>query len=74
MLSQRILSAADAQAKLTDFLRKAVEKGKISVNPRYGTFDKKGASPGVVPPKAPTTTTTPSTAPGGPTPSPPIGP
>ena len=58
-IRQRILDQNDAQVKLTDFLRKAVDKGKISVNPRYGHFAKTGPAPGVVPPEAPTTTTVP---------------
>lgn len=58
-IRQRILDQNDAQVKLTDFLQKAVAKGKISVNPRYGHFAKSGAAPGVVPPEAPTTTTVP---------------
>lgn len=39
---------------LTDFIDGKVKKAKIKVNPRYGTFDTEGESPGVVPPKSPT--------------------
>jgi hypothetical protein len=30
-----------------------VNKAKIEINPKYGTFDKDGNSPGVVPPSRP---------------------
>lgn len=46
----------EGQAEFSDFLQEAVEKAKISVNPRYGRFSKDGQSPGVIPPGAPTTT------------------
>jgi hypothetical protein len=38
------------------FVQEAVEKSDITVNPRYGTFDKSG--PAVVPPQAPNTSST----------------
>jgi len=50
------------------FLQEAVQKADITVNPRYGTFDKAG--PAVVPPKAPETTSTSAPA-GGPADAPP---
>jgi parvulin-like peptidyl-prolyl isomerase len=43
-----------SQAKLQEWLRGEVDKAKITVNPRYGRFDKQGLT--VVPPEAPTTT------------------
>ncbi|HUP87625.1 MAG TPA: peptidylprolyl isomerase [Acidimicrobiales bacterium] len=61
---------SDSQAAFTDFLRDALAKAKISVNPRYGRFSKDGQSPGIIPPGAPTTT-----VPGGaPPPQQPFGP
>jgi peptidyl-prolyl cis-trans isomerase SurA len=44
------------QGAFDEFLKEAVEKAEITVSPRYGTFDKAG--PAVVPPQAPTTTST----------------
>jgi parvulin-like peptidyl-prolyl isomerase len=41
------------QGPFNDFLSKASTKAKVEVNPRYGTYDKSGDSPQVVPPKAP---------------------
>ncbi len=41
------------QGPFNEFLTEASSKAKIEVNPRYGTFDKSGQSPEVVPPKAP---------------------
>jgi parvulin-like peptidyl-prolyl isomerase len=54
---------SEGQAGFSDFLQKALSKAKISVNPRYGTFSKDGQSPGVIPPKAPTTTVAGSSSP-----------
>ncbi|MCA1691154.1 MAG: peptidylprolyl isomerase [Actinobacteria bacterium] len=53
-----------SRSKLQDWLNGAVEKAKITVNPKYGTFDKKALT--VVPPAAPSTTVAPqsSTPPG----------
>jgi len=56
-----------ARAKLTDagqekvlaVLQEAVQKARIEVNPKYGSFRKTGGSPGVVPPESG------ATAPGG---------
>jgi foldase protein PrsA len=56
---------------LNDFLRDAIAKTKLSVNPKFGTFDKKSQPPRIVPPSVPTTvkssgataTTTTTTAP-----------
>lgn len=41
------------QEKLLTWLQETVTKTKIEINPKYGTFDKNGASPGVVPPAKP---------------------
>ncbi len=41
------------QEKLLTWLQETVSKAKIEINPKYGTFDKEGASPGVVPPAKP---------------------
>jgi len=46
----------EGENEFSDFLELAVRDAKISVNPRYGRFDKTGQAPGVVPPGAPTTT------------------
>ena len=51
------LQQADGNV-INDFLDKALAKAKIAVNPRYGHFDKKAQTPGVVPPSLPATTTT----------------
>jgi foldase protein PrsA len=57
----------DQQSVVSDFLQKALTKAKVTVNPKYGHFDKgdpkKNTQPQVVPPKGPTTSST--TAPGG---------
>jgi len=50
-------AAASARDKLSAWADDAVNKAKISVNPKYGTWDKNGAQSRVVPPQAPTTTT-----------------
>jgi foldase protein PrsA len=50
------------QEKLLNWLQDTVGKAKIVVNPKYGTFDKSGSSPGVVPPARPADTT-PTTVP-----------
>lgn len=47
---------AEGQDEFSGFLEEAVRSARISVNPRYGTFEKEGQSPGIVPPDAPTTT------------------
>ncbi len=50
------------QEKLLTWLQETISKAKIEINPRYGTFNKEGASPGVVPPARPadaTSTTVP---------------
>ncbi len=49
--------AETGQEKLLTWLQETVAKANIEVNPRYGTFDKEGASPGVVPPARPTDAT-----------------
>jgi foldase protein PrsA len=49
-------AAASARDKLSAWADEAVNKAKISVNPKYGTWDKNGAQSRVVPPQAPTTT------------------
>ena len=43
----------DAQGPFNEFLGNVSSKAKVEVNPRYGTYDKSGDSPQVVPPKAP---------------------
>ena len=53
---QRLL--AESQDEFTNFLRDQIAKAKVAVNPRYGRFDGKAESPGVIPPQAPATTTT----------------
>lgn len=50
--------ADSGQEKLLTWLQETVAKAKIEINPRYGTFNKEGASPGVVPPARPAETTT----------------
>ena len=41
------------QEKLLTWLQETVSKAKIEINPKYGTFNKEGSSPGVVPPARP---------------------
>jgi len=56
----------NGQEKLLTWLQETVSKAKIEINPKYGTFDKEGASPGVVPPAKPaggSSTTVPSVSP-----------
>lgn len=53
-IQQRLQS--DAQQALSEFLREKVSSAKITVNPRYGTFQADGPAPGIVPPTAPSTT------------------
>jgi len=61
------------QEKLLTWLQETVTKARIVVNPKYGTFDKTGASPGVVPPTRPAVTT-PTTPAAGISPAPsPVG-
>lgn len=54
--------AQESQNAVQGFLEEAVEKANIKINPKYGKFDKgdpaTGASPRVVPPEGPATTTT----------------
>ncbi|MGI9022245.1 MAG: peptidylprolyl isomerase [Acidimicrobiales bacterium] len=63
-------AAAAAQEKLSAWADETIAKADISVNPKYGTFEKAGAQSRVVPPEAPTSATT-APAPGGGTPEPP---
>ena len=59
--------AASGQEKLLTWLQETVAKAKIEINPKYGTFNKEGASPGVVPPARPAdaaSTTVPPLVPG----------
>ena len=59
--------STNGQEKLLTWLQETVSKAKIEINPKYGTFNKEGASPGVVPPARPadaTPTTTPGLVPG----------
>jgi foldase protein PrsA len=66
--ARRRLTTA-GQEKLLTWLQETVAAAKIEVNPKYGTFNKEGASPGVVPPAqpsdAPATTVGISPAPAG---------
>jgi parvulin-like peptidyl-prolyl isomerase len=48
-------ASASAQDKLEAWVDGVINKAKITVNPKYGRFDKKGAQSRVVPPQAPTT-------------------
>ncbi len=48
----------NGQEKLLTWLQETVTKSKIQINPRYGTFNKEGSSPGVVPPARPADSTT----------------
>jgi parvulin-like peptidyl-prolyl isomerase len=61
--------ATAGQEKLLTWLQETVSTAKVEVNPKYGTFNKEGASPGVVPPARPAdatpTTVSISPAPGG---------
>jgi foldase protein PrsA len=45
--------STNGQEKLLTWLQETVGKAKIEINPKYGTFNKEGASPGVVPPARP---------------------
>ncbi|HEX3621071.1 MAG TPA: peptidylprolyl isomerase [Acidimicrobiales bacterium] len=65
--------AASGQDKLLAWLQDTIGKAKIAVNPKYGTFDKTGSSPGVVPPARPADTTPTTAAVGGVTPAPGVG-
>jgi foldase protein PrsA len=47
---------SESEQEFTGFLQAALTDAKVTINPRYGTFNKEGQSPGVVPPGAPTTT------------------
>jgi len=51
-------AAAAAQEKLIVWADETVNKAKIDVNPKYGTFEKAGAQSRVVPPEAPASATT----------------
>jgi parvulin-like peptidyl-prolyl cis-trans isomerase-like protein len=58
-----------SEQKLTDWLKGALDKAKVKVNPKFGRFDKNQATPGVVPPQAPpsqTPTSVPTGIPGAP--------
>jgi len=57
-------AAAASQDKLAGWADEAIAKANISVNPKYGHWEKNGAQSRVVPPEAPTTST-PAPAPGG---------
>ncbi len=58
--------AANGQEKLLTWLQETIAKADIQINPKYGTFNKEGASPGVVPPARPAdaSTTVPGLIPG----------
>jgi parvulin-like peptidyl-prolyl isomerase len=57
-----------SQGEVQTFLEQQINKARIKVNPRYGTFDKgdaqAGKQPQVIPPKGPSTTTTSGPVPG----------
>lgn len=53
---QQVLLAHEE--KFSNWLVDALRKAKIEVNPKYGTFDPTGNNPGVVPPRAPSASTT----------------
>ncbi len=56
--------ARGGQEKVLALLQEAAKKADIAVDPRYGTFNKEGNAPAVVPPQAPgTTIPTPPVAP-----------
>jgi foldase protein PrsA len=55
--------ADSGQEKLLTWLQETITKAKIEINPRYGTFNKEGASPGVVPPARPADATSTTGAP-----------
>jgi foldase protein PrsA len=44
--------AAAAEPKVLALLQEAVQKARIEVNPKYGSFRKTGSSPAVVPPES----------------------
>ena len=48
-------AVSSAQNKLTAWADDTVNKARITVNPKYGRWDKQGAESRVVPPQAPTT-------------------
>ena len=50
------------QEKLLTWLQETIDKADIEVNPKYGTFDKEGATPGVV--ALPESADTPGSVPG----------
>ena len=52
---QKLVSSG--QEKLLTWLQDTVNKAKIEINPKYGTFNKDGDSPGVVPPARPADST-----------------
>ena len=60
--------AESGQAKLLTWLQETIAKAKIEINPKYGTFNKEGSSPGVVPPARPADATSTTVSPFGPAP------
>jgi foldase protein PrsA len=58
----RAKMATGGQEKLLTWLQETIAKAKIEINPKYGTFNKEGASPGVVPPARPADATATTTA------------
>jgi parvulin-like peptidyl-prolyl isomerase len=60
-IRQRIQS--QNRSAISSFIDRALAKAKITVNPRYGRFDRSGAQSGIVPPRAPSTTSTEPAAP-----------
>lgn len=51
-IRQRLLS--ESQSDFEGFVDRALAEADIEVNPRYGTFDRDSAQPGIIPPTAPT--------------------
>jgi len=49
----RLKLTTNGQENLLTWLQETVAKADIEINPKYGTFNKEGASPGVVPPARP---------------------
>ncbi|MDQ4134374.1 MAG: peptidylprolyl isomerase [Actinomycetota bacterium] len=60
---------AAGREKLAEWFTGAVDTTEVSVNPKYGHFEKQGQNSSVVPPQAPTTTP-PESVPGEPSPVP----
>ncbi|MGH9189233.1 MAG: peptidylprolyl isomerase [Acidimicrobiales bacterium] len=53
------VATARLELKVRDVLKTMVDRARIEVNPRYGSFDREGPAPGVKPPEAPAVSETP---------------